>query len=235
MANTEAGQGNGNIPLGELLGEDEMPRDALPVFPMARRGYSPPHVDAYVRDILIALDETRSQLELAGRDAQSMWQRLAEIQEENDRHRAMPAFEGLGDHIDTLLTTAAEESDSIRTRAEQEATATVERARQQVEDSLRQAQERLTDAEVRAAAILRDAERQAEGLRREATLQETKILARRDLGIDAIEELSRVLTELASEARPAAATDDDEVVVNLDDEAAIETDAPTEAPRPRVL
>jgi cell division septum initiation protein DivIVA len=246
MANTGSGDGEGTIPLGELLGENEMPRDALPAFPMARRGYSPPHVDAYVHDMIAALEEARSQLELAGRDAQAMWQRLAEIQEENDRHRAVPAFEGLGDHIDNLLTTAAEESDAIRARAEEDAAATLERAQQAAESSVQLATDRLAEADQRAAAVMAEAYSDAEAIRREATLAATKILARRDLGIAAIAELSRVLSVVAAEALP----EEEVVVVDLDVELeddvevdvvvvaeaeAAEAQPDAGAPRPRVL
>lgn len=232
MAN---GHDDGTIPLSELLGDQGGAREAVPAFPIARRGYSPPDVDAYVRELLAALDETRNQFQLAARDAEAMWQRLSEVQEENDRHKAQPAFEGLGDHIDTLLTRAAEEADAIRARAEAEAASTAERAAREAEALRRAASEQLADAERQAAAIRSTAQTEAEEMRRAAGLEVTKILAQRDLGIAAIEELSEVLAKVAEEAKGAEPSED---VADLDAEAASEAatapataDAPTELRR----
>lgn len=215
------------VPLSEILGEGEARSVALPTFTLSRRGYEPSQVDAYLREVLADLDDTKAQLE-------ALRPKVADLEGEIDRHEALPAFAQLGEHIGALLNAAADEGDLIRRRAEEDAVATLARANAEGDVLRRTAADRLADADLQAADIVAGAEERrraaaadAETMRFQAAQEVMRVRSQRDLGIVAIEELSRVLAKVADEARhegPPGHADD---LIDLDVEP---SDGPPASP-----
>ena len=220
------------VPLREIFGEGGIPTDVMPNFAVVIRGYERNQVDGYVAELLTALEETRSRLEDAENRLTALSDQAGDLAATVTRHQALPAFADLGDHISAMMATAAEESDTMRRRAEAEAIETVNRAQEQGHAMLRAADERATDVRAKAerlqveaqaakqraledatreaAALVADGERRrretlaaAEALMAAATEEVTRIRATRDLGVEALEELSAVLTRVAAESREA--------------------------------
>jgi cell division septum initiation protein DivIVA len=220
------------VPLREIFGEGGIPTDVMPNFAVVIRGYERGQVDGYVAELLTALEETRANLEEAHTRLGTLTDHADELNATVTRHQALPAFADLGDHISTMMATAAEESETMRRRAETQALDILNRAQEQSHAMLRAADERATDVRAKAdrlqaetlaakqrtldeatreaAALVADGERRrretltaAEALLAAATEEVTRIRATRDLGADAMEELSAVLARVAADTRKA--------------------------------
>ena len=218
------------VPLREIFGEGSISTDVMPNFAVVIRGYERNQVDGYVAELLTALEETRAHLEDAQTRHAALADHAGDLAATVNRHQALPAFADLGDHISTMMATAAEESETMRRRAEEEALDIVNRAQEQGHAILRAADERSTDVRAKAerlhteglaakqraiddatreaAALVADGERRrremlaaAEALMLAATEEVIRIRATRDLGAVALDELSGVLARVAAESR----------------------------------
>ena len=241
------------VPLQEIFGEGGIPTDVMPNFAVVIRGYERGQVDGYVAELLTALEETRANLEETQVRLAALSDHAGDLAETVTRHQALPAFADLGDHISTMMATAAEESETMRRRAEAQALDVMNRAQEQSHHMLRAADERATDVRAKAerlqaetlaarqrtldeatrqaAAMVADGERRrretltaAEALLAAATEEVTRVRATHDLGVVAIEELSAVLTRVAGETRQAWRTQDgSEAVADAEDAGTAET------------